>query len=84
MTDSATNNERDDLPRVSVDTFQDLARIKDSFNEAILDALDKKLADRGLLHHKAAFVKHMQHVCIGELRMWLNACSHALSFPTKQ
>jgi hypothetical protein len=62
MAAGTAHDVRDDLPRVSVDTFQDLARIKESLNDAAIAALDAKLAERGLSHHRAAFLQHMQQV----------------------
>ena len=64
MAAGVTQDVRDDLPRVSVDTFQDLARIKESVNDAAVAALDAKLQERGLSHHREAFIKHMQQVSV--------------------
>lgn len=63
MNENGSNDIRDDLPRVSVDSFQDLARIKDSLNDVAIAALDAKLAERGMSHHREAFLQHMHQAC---------------------
>ena len=62
MNDSGSNDIRDDLPRISVDSFQDLARVRESFNEVVIAALDAKLAERGMSYHREAFLQHIRRV----------------------
>ena len=61
-TTMAERDDRDELPRVSIDTFQDWMRIKSNIKVASEATLDAKLAQLGLLHQRDIFLAHLNQV----------------------
>lgn len=62
MSESDGSSKRDDLPRVSVDSFQDLMRIKENVNAAAIATLESRLAQQGLAGQLHLFLPHMEQV----------------------
>ncbi|PAV22349.1 hypothetical protein PNOK_0230600 [Pyrrhoderma noxium] len=58
-TTMAERNDKDELPRVSIDTFQDWMRIKSNIKIASEATLDAKLAQLGILHQRDIFLAHL-------------------------
>ncbi len=58
---------REDIPRVSVDSAQDWRQIRSNYEKAVLSKLEEQVMLRGIMTEKEAIQLHLQQVCIGTL-----------------
>ena len=59
---------REDIPRVSVDSAQDWRQIRSNYEKAALSKLEEQVMLRGIMAEKEVIQLHLQQVCIGTLR----------------
>jgi hypothetical protein len=58
----ATTEEREELPRIAVDSIQDWQRIKSSYLAAAVSQLDEQLSSSGRVSERDAFLAHITEV----------------------
>ena len=60
---AASEVQREDICRVSLDSLGDLKRIQENVNAAALAILQSKLAKQGLSGQQNVFLPHLKQVC---------------------
>ena len=53
---------REEIPRISLDSFRQWHRIKANFTKAVLDQFDRRVRQSGLESDRAALLPHIQQV----------------------
>lgn len=56
------NNQREELPRISVDSLQDWQRVKESYASVALSILEEELASTGSSPEASILRNHVQQV----------------------
>lgn len=54
---------REDIPRVSVDSVQDWKQVRGNYEKAALSKLEEQVMLRGITAEKEAVKAHLQQVC---------------------
>ncbi|KLO19778.1 hypothetical protein SCHPADRAFT_842726 [Schizopora paradoxa] len=60
MAEHGKNDVRDELPRVSLDSFQEWQKIQSSLNDEMLVILEEKLQEHNMGQHRAILEQYMQ------------------------
>ncbi|TDL27300.1 hypothetical protein BD410DRAFT_740174 [Rickenella mellea] len=59
MVNSTVNDAREDLPRISMDSFYDWQRVRRNYLTAALGTLEKQLAEKGRSHELSLYQQHI-------------------------
>ncbi len=59
----ALDSQREDIPRISVETLDDWRRIKRNYTRAALAALDEQLTPDDSQEDRQLLLAHLHHVC---------------------
>ena len=60
---AAVDSQREDLPRISVETLDDWRRIKRNYTLAALTALDEQLSGNNSAEDRQVLLAHLHRVC---------------------
>ena len=67
---AAVDSQREDLPRISVETLDDWRRIKRNYTLAALTALDEQLSGNNSAEDRQVLLAHLHRVCSSQISQY--------------